>query len=604
MDRGAKLTGRRHLGRTGAILSALALWALGTGCRHGGGPEGPQAPRAVGVPRAPEGASGWTEKALLVAQKQAVATANPYASEAGIEVLRKGGSAADAAVAIALVLGLTEPQSSGIGGGGLALYYDAKARVVHSFDGRETAPAAATPDMFLGPDGKPPAFHAAVVGGRSVATPSELRLLEALHKQHGRLPFRDLLQPAIRLATDGFQLGKRLHKLLSRDKFLARDPEAAAYFYEADGRPKAVGTVIKNPAYAEVLRTVAEQGVDAFYTGVIAEDIVRKVRGHETNPGRLALEDLRSYKVVERPPLCATFRSHNVCGAGPPTSGGVTVLQILKLHELVEPTGVPQVQPYATHLFADAGNLAFADRNQYIADPDFVALPLAGLLADGYLRGRAQLLRKDRSLGLATAGTPPGAVAHLGSDELSERAATSHVSVLDAEGNALALTVTIEDVFGSRQMVRGFLLNNELTDFSLAPSVEGRTVVNRIEARKRPRSSMAPTLVLGQDGALQVVIGSPGGSAIINYVAQSLIAILDWKLDVQAALNLPHVGARNGPLELEKGTAAQSYQVALEAMGHTTRVLDHTSGLSAIQIIRGHIEAGVDPRREGVALGD
>ena len=597
MVRGKSRAGMRHAG-----LGLLFLAALWPACQHGS-PPGP-GPGPASRPLGPERSSGWEQKKLLVAQRLAVATANPYASEAGMAVLRKGGSAVDAAIAGALVLGLVEPQSSGIGGGGLLLFYDAKTKAVRSYDGRETAPMAATPDLFVSPEGKPLQFYQAVVGGRSVGTPSALRLFELAHKQHGRLPWAELFRPAIELAEGGFKVGRRLNRMLTTEKNLSKDPEAAAYFYEADGRPRAAGSVLKNPAYAGVLRAVAEQGADAFYKGAIAEDIVRKVSGHPTNPGRLSLDDLNRYRAMERPPLCGSFRAYKVCGLGPPTSGGVSVLQILKLLELAEPVAVPQLQPYATHLFADAGNLAFADRNRYLADPDFQPQPVAGLLDEGYLRGRAALLSKDRSLGIAEAGTPPGAVARLGEDALSERASTSHVSVVDAEGNGVALTVTIEDAFGSRQLVRGFLLNNELTDFSMAPSEGGRPVANRVEPGKRPRSSMAPTLVFTQDGGLHLIIGSPGGSAIINYVATRIVAILDWKLDVQAALDLPNVGGRNAPVDLEKGTAAEGYKQPLEAMGHKTRVVDLTSGLSAIQLIRGHIEAGVDPRKEGVALGD
>lgn len=592
---GKSRAGIRH---TGLLLLFLA--ALWPACQHGSSPGQGPGPAPLG----PERSSGWEKKTLLVAQRQAVATANPYASEAGIEVLRKGGSAVDAAIAGALVLGLVEPQSSGIGGGGLLVFYDARTRAVRTYDGRETAPMAATPDLFLAQEGRPLQFHQAVVGGRSVGTPSALRLFELAHKQHGRLPWAELFQPAIKLAEGGFKVGRRLNRLLGAEKNLIKDPEAAAYFYEADGRPRAVGSVLKNPGYAGVLRAVAEQGADAFYKGAIAEDIVRKVNGHPTNPGRLTLDDLSRYRAVERPPLCGSFRVYKVCGMGPPTSGGVSVLQILKLLELAEPVAVPQAQPYATHLLADAGNLAFADRNRYLADPDFQPQPVAGLLDEGYLRGRASLLSKERSLGIAEAGTPPGAVARLGDDALSERPATSHLSVVDAEGNGVALTVTIEDAFGSRQLVRGFLLNNELTDFSMAPSEGGRPVANRVEPGKRPRSSMAPTLVFDPDGGLHLIIGSPGGSAIINYVASRIVAILDWKLDVQAALDLPNVGGRNAPVDLEKGTAAEAYKQPLEAMGHKTRVVDLTSGLSAIQRVRGRIEAGVDPRKEGVALGD
>jgi gamma-glutamyltranspeptidase/glutathione hydrolase len=569
------------------------------GCRHA-----VPATETASLRAAPEPPSGWERKTLLIAQKQVVATANRHASEAGLQMLRKGGSAADAAIASALVLGLVEPQSSGIGGGGVLLFFDKRQNAVRFFDGRETAPQAATPDQFMGPEGRPVPFYDAVVGGWSVGTPSAIRLYEALHKAHGKLSWRELFQPAIRLAQDGFPIGKRLHRLLSVDKHLRKDPEAAAYFYEEGGQPRAAGTLLRNPAYADVLRSVADKGAEVFYRGAIAEDIVRKVRAHAVHPGQLSLDDLAQYQAVQRSPICAGYRTYKVCGAGPPTSGGVTVLQILKLHELAEPQGVPREQPYASHLFADIGNLAFADRNKYLADPDFVKQPTTGLLDDVYLRERASHLHKDRSLGTVPAGNPPGATARLGTDLYSERVGTSHVSVVDSEGNAVSMTVTIEDAFGSRQMVRGFLLNNELTDFSLAPTDDGKPVANRLEARKRPRSSMSPTLVFASDGSLHLIVGSPGGPSIISYVAQSLIAVLDWKLDVQAAFDLPHVGGRNGPVDLEKSTLAESYRPGLEALGHKTRVVDMTSGLSGILLIRGRLEAGVDPRKEGAALGD
>lgn len=553
--------------------------------------------------QAPEAASGYTEKHAVTAHTFMVAAANPLAVDAGVAMLKRGGSAVDAAIATQLVLNLVEPQSSGIGGGAFMLFHDAAQNRLITYDGRETAPRAATPEMFLGADGKPVAFYDAVVGGRSVGVPGTLRLLETAHRAHGRLPWAQLFEPAIALAEQGFAVSPRLAGAIAREQHLLREP-ARSYFFHADGSPLKAGERLRNPAFAEVLKLVAARGADAFYQGEIARNIVRSVREHPTNPGTMTEEDLARYTVKVREPVCGAYRQFRVCGMGPPSSGGVALLQILGVLERFPVGRWAPDSVDAVHYFSEAGRLAYADRNRYLADPDFVPVP-AGLLDRGYLAARSQLIRDDASLGKAEPGTPPAQAAwRFGEAAALERPSTSHISVVDAAGNAVSMTTTIEDGFGSRQMVRGFLLNNELTDFAFAPVVDGQPVANRIEPGKRPRSSMAPTIVYDADGRLRLVIGSPGGSAIINYVAKSVIGVLDWQLDVQQAISLPNVGSRNGPTELEEGSAAAGLQAALEKRGHTVKVIEFNSGVQGIERIPDGWRGGADPRREGIAAGD
>ncbi len=559
---------------------------------------------AQALPPSPEAATGRSAKTHGTAQRFMVAAANPLAASAGRDILRIGGSAADAAIAIQLVLNLVEPQSSGIGGGAFLLHWDEAGKRLVTLDGRETAPQSARPDRFIGPDGKPMRFVDAVVGGRSVGVPGTLKLLEAAHRRWGRLPWAQVLAPAIGLAESGFAISPRLNGLLSGETHLARNARAAAYFYEPDGKARPVGTILKNPAFAATLRAIAERGSIAFYAGAIAEDIVATVTGHPTNPGDLTLADLAAYKVEEREPVCGAYRVWRICGMGPPSSGAVAVQQMLGI---LETRDLARLGPgaQAAHWFSEAGRLAFADRNLYLADPAFIGIPLTGLIDRDYIRSRADLISPDKSMGRAKAGEPPNKRAQLLAPSEGIENGTSHISVVDADGNAVSMTTTIEDGFGARLMTAGgFLLNNELTDFSFLPEEDGKPVANRVEGGKRPRSSMAPTLVFDAFGRLYAVVGSPGGSQIIGFVAKTLVALLDWKMDPQAAVDLGNFGSRNGPTELEKGTEAEAWKAALEAKGHEVRLLDMTSGIQAIVKTPEGFVGGADGRREGVAIGD
>jgi gamma-glutamyltranspeptidase/glutathione hydrolase len=540
-----------------------------------------------------------------VAKHDMVAAANPFAAAAGREILRQGGSAIDAAIATQLVLNLVEPQSSGIGGGAFLLYWSERDRRVESYDGRETAPAAARPDRFLAADGTPLPFMDAVVGGRSVGVPGTLKMLALVHRKHGRLPWARLFAPAIQLAETGFPISPRLHGMLSEEKSLARFEPARSYFYDADGGAKPVGALLRNPALAATLRAIAERGPDAFYTGAIAEDIAGAVTQVPLNPGDMTVNDLAGYQAKERPPVCGRYRRYRICGMGPPSSGGTAALEILALLERFDLGHVPPMSPQGLHLFAEAARLAYADRDRYLADIDFVSVPLAGLLDRNYLAARSRLIDPRQDHGRAEPGAPTPSHARLwGDGDALELPSTSHVSIVDAAGDAVAMTTTIENEFGSRIMVDGFLLNNELTDFSFRPEVDGKPVANRVEPGKRPRSSMAPTLVFGPDGRLLLVIGSPGGSEIINYVALTLIAVLDWGYDVQAAIDLRHVSNRNGSTDIESGPGAEPLATELRARGHTVTLRELASGLQGIMRTRHGLEGGADPRREGVALGD
>ena len=533
-----------------------------------------------------------------------VVAAHPLAARAGYDVLARGGGAVDAAIAAELVLNLVEPQSSGIGGGAFLLHYDAKRAVLAAYDGRETAPAAAKPDRFLGTDGKPLDWPGAVVSGRSAGVPGLLRVLELAHREHGKLPWAELFRPAIGLAERGFPISPRLHALVAADRFLALDDNARRYFYLDDGKAKPAGTLLRNPEFAAVLKRVASAGAGAFYRGAIARDVAAAVRGRKRSPGDLSEADLSAYAAKERAPLCGNYRSWKVCGMPPPSSGGFAVLQMLEILEHFDLRALRPDSVEAVHLFAEAGRLAYADRNLYIADPDFVAAPLAALLDPRYLDSRAKLIDLKRSMGRAQAGDPARVAALYGLAEPLELPSTTHVSVVDAEGNAVALTASIEAAFGNRQMVRGFLLNNELTDFSWEPEERGKPVANRVEAGKRPRSSMAPTMVFDANGKLIMVIGSPGGHSIINYVALTLVNVLDWGMDIQKAIGAPRMGSRNGPTELERGTRLERLAPELERMGHSVRIRAEASGLHGIVRTREGWAGGADPRREGVALGD
>ena len=563
--------------------------------------------------QAPEIATGYAQKAGWASKKFMVAAANPHAVDAGYAILKQGGSALDAAIATQMVLTLVEPQSSGIGGGAFMLHYDGKQ--VQAWDGRETAPARADQHLFEKPDGTPLSRMEGIVGGRSVGAPGVLRMLEMAHRRHGRLKWKHLFQPAIRLAEKGFAVSPRLNAMLASEPYLRKDPVAAAYFYDPDGKPWPVGHRLRNPALAATLRAIAARGADAFYRGPIARDIAAKVASHPTNPGLLNAADIAGYRARLRKPVCTDYRAWTVCGMPPPSSGGIAVAQLLGILE------VKDIRPHAPqdgvlpaeaiHLFSEAGRLVYADRNRYAADTDFVPLPGRGIdaLVDrDYLRQRAALIT-GRSMGVAPAGKPPGMDVAWGRDNAIENPSTSHVAIVDARGNGLSMTTTIEDAFGSRQMVRGFMLNNQLTDFSFSARDAEGLVANRVEPGKRPRSAMSPTIVFDKaSGKLVMAVGSPGGPAIINYVAKTLVGTLDWGLNMQQAISLPNVGSMNGPTLLEKGRVPPAVIDALVARGHAVREVELTSGLHGIQRIGVHGApmwfGGADPRREGVARGD
>ena len=553
----------------------------------------------------PEAPSGFTPKQAAVGTRFMAAAAHPLAVDAGYAILKHGGTALDAAVAIQLVLGLVEPQSSGLGGGAFILYYSAADKHVRAYDGRETAPAAAQPERFLVMFGRPMGFQEAALSGRSIGVPGTLAVLDLAHQRHGRLAWAELAQPAIALAESGFALSPRLYGLLARDRFLRRDAFAARYLYEPDGRPKPAGTILRNLEYADVLHEIADHGAQAFYRGAIARDIAAAVQKHPVEPGDLTLADLDRYRAKERDPVCGPFRVYRVCGMPPPSSGGVAVLQILGILERLPRTDYARDPLAAVHFFAEAGRLAYADRDRYLADPDFIDVPVAGLVGGDYLARRAALVSVERSMRRAPAGHPRGAQAARWREGVAlELASTTHFSVVDAEGNAVAVTSSIESRFGNHRFVRGFLLNNQLTDFAFRAEEVAGTVANRVEGGKRPRSSMSPTMVFDADGSLLLVVGSPGGNAIINYVARVIVASLDWGLGLQDALDAPHFGSRNGPTELERGTSAEKLRARLTGMGHEVRVVDMASGAHAVQRIGETWVGAADPRGEGTARGE
>ena len=557
------------------------------------------------VATSPEVAAALEAKAAgkpVEAENWMVAAANPLAVSAGARVLREAGTAADAMVAVQAVLGLVEPQSSGLGGGAFLVWYDGASGKLTTLDGRETAPLAATPKLFLDNTGQPLQFFDAVVGGLSVGTPGTPRLMEVAQKRWGKSDWSGLFNEAVALAEGGFAVSPRLAELVAGDaERLGRFPTTAAYFLPG-GSPITAGDTLKNPAYAATLKAMATGGADAFYYGPVAEDIVATVAGAEGNPGLLAPIDLATYRVVERDPVCVSYRAHEICGMGPPSSGALTVGQILGMLRGTDLAALGPASAEAWRRIGDASRLAFADRGRYMADSDFVPMP-AGLTADGYLAERAKLLDTDKALEEVTPGNPDWDHAMLwGDDQSIEFPSTSHISIVDSFGNALSMTTTIENGFGSRLMTGGgFLLNNELTDFSFATHEDGRPIANRVEPGKRPRSSMAPTIVLKDDKPV-LVIGSPGGSRIIGYVAQAIIAHLDWGMDVQQAVAMGHLLNRFGTFDLEAGTEAEALAPELEALGYEVSIGDRTSGLHAIAVGDG-LSGGADPRREGIALG-
>jgi len=596
-------------------LSLISLALLGA-CTS----PAPNASWRYSVPEQPEAASGVTAKPGWAYARQAVAAANPLATDAGLQLLRAGGSALDAAIAVQMVLGLVEPQSSGIAGGAFLLHFDGQR--VQAFDGRETAPGDAFSGTFLEHHGQPMQFDDAVTSGLAVGVPGAVRMLEAAHRQHGQLPWAQLFTPAIALAEQGFKVSPRLHTLLQTDPHLKKDPLAARFFYSADGNAWPVGHRLRNPEYAHVLRRIAAEGSRALHEGAVAQAIVQRVQS-PPRPGSLSLQDLRDYQPREREALCfdhsAQERVWRICGFPPPSSGQIAIGQILGVlgHTTAQGPAFEQglPSPDFLHRYTEASRLAFADRAQYVADPDFVTAPGSdwrSLLTPAYLLERSQLIGAQ-SMKVGAPGQPGGVKTSWAPMPAQTEYGTSHISVVDAQGRAVAMTTTIEAAFGSRRMVTtdpkrpgGFLLNNQLTDFSFVPAdAQGRPIANRVEPGKRPRSSMSPTLVFDKaTGQLHMSGGSPGGALIIHYTAKLLTGTLHGGLNAQQAVGLPNFGSLNGPTLLEsKGFPASTID-ALKARGHEVREMEMTSGLQAIERTPTGWFGGADPRREGVVLGD
>lgn len=556
----------------------------------------------------PEPGSDRVARPLATAERRMVVTANPLASEAGLAMLRQGGSAVDAAIAAQLVLGLVEPQSSGLGGGGFMVLALPDGRVV-THDGRETAPAGTGADRFLGPDGKPLGYFAALDHGRAVGTPGAVALLAHAHARHGRLPWADLFQPAIRLAEEGFPVAPRLNGVLTRwrKQLEARD-DLRAVFYPG-GEPPTVGTILRSPEQAATLRLLAAEGPAAFYRGPVGRAVVDRLAlaAAGTGVATVTMDDLAAYTVLDRDPVCGTYRVWRVCGMGPPSSGGIALLQILGMLERFDMAAQGPADVTGRHLIVEATRLAFADRDVYVADPAFVPVPTAGLLDRGYIADRSALIRADRAMPApATAGTPrirEGSL-RLAPAAEDDMPSTSHLSIVDGTGMALSFTTTVEFAFGSGILAGGMALNNQLTDFSFAPVKDGMPVANAPAAGKRPRSSMTPTIIFGPDGRPTHIVGSPGGPAIIGYVAQAVVAMLDWGLDPQAAVSLPLAVSTNGPTIVEQGAAGDALATGLAALGHTVERRELPSGLNVIQVTPAGLLGGSDPRRDGAAVGD
>lgn len=556
--------------------------------------------------KTPEVATGFINKAEVTAKDYMMVAAHPAAAQIGAQILSEGGSALDAAMAAQIALNLVEPQSSGIGGGAFMLYWDNQKQTLHTYDGRETAPMAVDRKLFFNADGSPRKFMEAVVGGASIGVPGLLRMFELARNDHGGRPLTDLFQPTIDLARRGFPISPRLHRLLSKEKHMSPGMAAHHYFFDEDGQPKQPGTILKNDAFAETLETIARDGIDSFYAGEIARDIVEAVHSAPGNPGNMSLDDLANYKAKKRDNLCAVYRIKLVCGMPPPSSGGLTVLQILGILENTEIADQEPMSPPAIQTFAEAMRLAHADRDQYIADSDFVDVPVRGLINRGYLAARAVEVDKGFNTKVKVKpGIPPSDnAASLAPDDSIELPSTTHLVAVDKAGNVVSMTSSIENGFGSRQMVRGFLLNNQLTDFARHAIKDGLPIQNRIEPGKRPRSSMAPTMVFDENGEIILALGSPGGSRIIGYVAKSLVGVFDWGMSLQEAVSMPHFINRNSGLDLEDDTDLAALNEVMTARGYDVNVRGLNSGLHGVMIDGDTLHSGVDPRREGYAIGE
>ena len=569
------------------VWACLMLWGLTT------------AANAVEDHTQPEAATATLAKTSTRGSEYMAVAAHPLASEAAAAMLENGGSAVDAAIAAQMMLGVVEPQSSGIGGGGFLLYHDAKSGYSIAYDGRETAPAAAKASLFLNDDREARPFLEAIQGGLSVGTPGVLHMLWQAHQAYGVLPWKQLFAPAIRVAEEGFPLPSRLHANAEMVEHIRAFSGTAALYLDGHGKAKPEGAFITNQALADTLRVIAKDGIVPFYQGTIGQNIVETVQQSPMNPGLLRMEDLAMYRSVARPLVCGMYRAYRVCGMPPPSSGGLTVLQALGILEAFDMASLAPDSAQSVHLIAEALRLAFADRNASIGDTDFVPVPMEAMLERAYLRKRARLIRHDKAINAVVSG-----ISHSSITQGVEPPSTTHVSIVDAEGNAVSFTSSIEYAFGSGMLVDGFLLNNQLTDFSFVPEVDGVPVANRVQPWKRPRSSMSPTFVFDAQGKLVFVIGSPGGARIIPYVLQTLIGVLDWGMDMQEAINQPRFLSIGKAVELERGTSLEALEAPLLAMGHTVKVVDLPSGLHGIEVRDdGTLLGAADPRRDGIAVG-
>jgi gamma-glutamyltranspeptidase / glutathione hydrolase len=564
-------------------------------------------PAVAFAQNATEDLSGFAteDRPPAVARHHMVAASDPLAAEAGLQVLRSGGNAIDAAIAVQAMLTLTEPESSGIGGSAYLVYFDRKSGRVFTYDGRETAPAMADENLFIGDDGKPLPQAAIFTGGRSVGVPGAVRMLELAHKEHGKTPWNELFNAAIDKAANGFAVSRRLADSIRRDRYLPQHAAAKAYFFDTGGAPLAAGTLLRNPGLADTLKAIASKGADAFYSGPIAEDIVRAVRT-DPNPSEMTLADLATYNAKERPAVCGLYRTWRVCGMGPSSSGAIGTIATLKMLQRFDLPSTAPLGIDSVHLLAEAGRLAHADRIHYVADPDFVDVPTEALLADDYLSLRSKLIDHNHDIGTVNPGDPihkrADAGVPVGAD--AEMAGTADMSIVDDDGNALAMTTSVGLAFGSRILVRGFILTDQLSDFAVRPEIDGIEQINRVEAGKRPRSSMSPTLVFDPQGNFKASAGSVGGNLIVGFVSEVLVAMLDWNMDPQKAAGLPHVVNLNGDTRIEKGTTLEALAGALEARGHKVRSSPLASGTQAILARDGKLLGGADPRREGIAIGD
>ncbi|MEL6361462.1 MAG: gamma-glutamyltransferase [Pseudomonadota bacterium] len=592
-----------------AVVASASIGLSGCG-REGGTEEAQSNPLAV--------APIEDAEATNSGGRWFISAANPYAVDVGAEILAKGGTAVDAAIATQFVLGLVEPQSSGIGGGAFMMHFDPTSGALVNYDGREVAPASAMRDRFLKDDGTPMNYYDAVAGGLSIGVPGVVAMMAQAHSEHGRLPWADLLRPAQELATKGFEVSPRLHGLLSRIPRLKQMPAAAAYFYDSDGSPWPVGHTLENEAYAGTLGTLMEKGPSAFYEGEIAEAIVDAANAAPLGSG-MTLADLAAYAPVKREPVCGPYRALTVCSMGPPSSGGVTLLQILALLERFDLAGAGAGSVEALHLIFEASRLAYADRAEFLADYDPTDVGngisggdvVAALLNPTYLADRTRLIDRAKVVEEVDAGEPftyalpdgpkPGDFPEFARDASPEPPSTSHFSIRDAEGRVVSMTTTVEFAFGSHQMAAGFILNNQLTDFSFLYERDGKPIANAVAPGKRPRSSMSPTIVFNDDGSIWGALGSPGGPAIIGYVAKTLIAAVDWEMDLQSAVDYPNIVIPRGDPLIESEKFDDQIKQSLGEMGHALVERDLTSGVHGFVLNdAGEFDGAADPRREGV----